>query len=73
MNELYEKIGSTAHAAKRTMTFADLGKQLGLDTTERGIANHIRGAYRYFTDKGDASTAATIARVFTGKDGSVAF
>jgi len=73
MNELYKKIGKIAHSASSPMTFEKLGKELGLTTNERGVANHVTGAYNYFQEKRDINTATKITGVFTKKDGSYAY
>ncbi|MGP2570206.1 hypothetical protein ACT4R9_04885 [Ornithobacterium rhinotracheale] len=73
MNELYEEIGQIADEAYRPMTFEELGELLDLDTSPRGVANHVRGAYHYFMDRGDERLAGKIAGTFTGADGDYSY
>lgn len=72
-NILYEKIGKIAHSANSPITFEELKDMLNLDTNNRGIANHIKGAYNYLKKKGDDDSASKITGVFIDSNGKYAY
>lgn len=74
--EIYEKIAQIALNAKGPMTFRQLNEKLGnIDSSGRGTASRLRGAYNYFKVKegGVGEITERIARTFTDDNGNYAF
>lgn len=71
-NEKYEEIGRIANNANgQKIKGSELVPVIGM--VARGVFNAIAAAYRYYYNKGDASTAENIAKTFVDEKGDYAY
>lgn len=66
--DYYLEIGRIANESSRPVKMSELSEQLNLENN-RGTYSRVRGAYKYYLEKGDEHTAAQIRKTFIDEEG----